>query len=101
MDESATTNVAQLVGTQDGEVVVPTYDWTTMFAGHFRKLNNFKQYQHFTFQHFTFQATTPGIVSLRVASDSKEETVSLLSDSDWCPVASCLPQRVIPAGLSR
>ena len=37
---SAEVNVAQLVGTQLGEVVVPTYNWSGMFAGRLRKLKH-------------------------------------------------------------
>ena len=40
--------MSQLVGTQSGEVVVPTYNWTAMFAGQLRKLKNIKQFHHFS-----------------------------------------------------
>ena len=40
VNNSANANVAQLVGTQEGEVLVPFYDWAAMFAPHFRKLKN-------------------------------------------------------------
>ena len=40
VNSSAEANVAQLVETQSGEVVVPTYSWTAMFAGGLRKLKH-------------------------------------------------------------
>ena len=33
---SAKVNFAQLVGKQNGEVVVPTYDWSTYFKDYFK-----------------------------------------------------------------
>lgn len=36
-NNSAKCNVAQLVVTEDGTIVVPTYNWTDLFATHFRK----------------------------------------------------------------
>ena len=36
VDVSADVNVAQLVGTQSGEPVVPMYNWATFLGGHFR-----------------------------------------------------------------
>ena len=40
VNTSAEANVAQLVGTQSGEVIVLTYDWASMFQSHLRKVNN-------------------------------------------------------------
>ena len=42
-------NVAQLVGTQSGEPVVPMYNWATFLGGHFRTVPQFKRHQHFMF----------------------------------------------------
>ena len=38
INKSASVNHAQLVGTQDGEVLVPTYDWLSFFAMYFKKI---------------------------------------------------------------
>ena len=81
---SAETNVAQLVGTQSGEVV-HTYDWTSMFV---------KQYNH-----FTISASTPGSVFVKVESDSESST-SLLINHTWSPTRDNLPPVVVPSGLS-
>ena len=42
VNESAEANIAQLVGIQMGEAVVPMYSWITMFSGCLRKLKNIK-----------------------------------------------------------
>jgi len=38
VETSADVNVAQLVGTQDGRMVVPVYDWSQFLGEHFRKV---------------------------------------------------------------
>ena len=66
-----------------------------MFAGHLRKLKNIiKQYQH-----FSFQCSSPGVVTMKLASDM-EESIVLLADRGWEPVSSSLPPLVLPNGLS-
>ena len=35
VNASADVNIAQLAGTQDGEVIVPTYDWAQFLGEHF------------------------------------------------------------------
>ena len=57
LNSSADVNVAQLVGTQNGETVVPMYNWTTFLGDHFRNVPHMK-----TFHHFTFSAQHPGVV---------------------------------------
>ena len=46
VNTSAEANIAQLVGTQVEEVVVPMYNWTLMFTGHLKKVKHIKQFQH-------------------------------------------------------
>ena len=75
VNASAEANVYQLVCSLSGEVVVPMYNWTTMFAGYLRKLKHIKKYQH-----FTIDASTLGSVRVKLESDSEEEQVSLLID---------------------
>ena len=95
VQESAEANVPQLVGTQDGDVIVPTYNWTSLFAGHLRKLKNIKKYHH-----FTFDASRPGSVCVKLQSDGPDEQVSLLTDASWEPSGISLPPVVPPSGLS-
>ena len=86
VDSSASANVAQLVGTQEGEMVVQMYDWTGMFAAHFCKLKNIKAYHH-----FRFDASMPGAVFFKATSNSEEEMIVLQKNTTWSPVASDLP----------
>ena len=95
VDQFAEANVAQLVGTQDGETIVPMYNWTGMFQGRLRKLNHFKQYHH-----FLFDATTPAVVRYKQESDSQPVDVSLLQDLLWSPSPTDKPDRVVSTGLS-
>ena len=91
VDQSASVNVPQLVGTQEGQVLVPTYDWAGMLGTHFRKLPNIKKYHH-----FHFEATSPGVVQLRFTCDGQEERQTLLKPAAWHPDPSVLPA-IIPA----
>ena len=95
VNESAEANVAQLVGTQSSQPVVPIYNWTTLFSGHLRKLKNIKQYHH-----LTIDVATPGSVNLKLESDTQEDHISLLLDSSWAPSAEELPSPITPSGLS-
>ena len=51
VDESVIVNHTQLVGRQDGAVVVPTYDWAKFFDTPFRQgaLKGIKSMHHLTF----------------------------------------------------
>ena len=80
VDKSAHCNVAQLVGSQDGESIVPVFQWTAMFESHLKKLKNIKR-----FQHFRFDCSMPGCVAYKVASDSEEQSMSLLTNTAWHP----------------
>ena len=95
VDRSASVNVPQLVGTQEGEMLVPSYNWAEMFAPHLRKLKNIKSYQH-----FRFDSSTPGVVHFRHTSDSEEDRVDLRKNLSWSPSATDLPQLIDPTGLS-
>ena len=95
VNSSADVNVAQLVGTQIGEPLVTTHDWTTFLSSHFRHVTQLKSYQH-----FTFSVDHPDTISLKEYSDSPSSLFSMLVDDDWCPQADELPPVVAPAGLS-
>ena len=95
VNSSAEANVAQLVGTQSGEVVVPIYNWNAMFAGRLRKLKHIKR-----FHHLSISESAPGSVSVRMESDSESEANPLLMDRTWTPSSQQLPPVVPRAGLS-
>ena len=65
VEESAEVNHAQLVGAQDGTVIVPTYDWAEFFKQPFNQqaLKGFKKMHH-----LTFTDSKPGSVIVRTPS---------------------------------
>ena len=60
INKSANVNHTQLVGTQNGEVLVPTYDWLSFFAMYFKKISNIKSYQN-----FIVSTNSPGVVEYK------------------------------------
>ena len=94
---SAEVNHAQLVAKQNGEVLVPTYNWSEELQPHFKQtaFRGIKKYHH-----FHFDSRKPGKMYVKMYSDEPEE-IELLTDPNWRPSASELPQVVTPAGLSK
>ena len=97
VESSAVVNHAQLVGTQDGQVLVPTYDWAQFFDGPFRQsaLKGIKAMHHLTFTHLK-----PGTVIVKDSVTSPEREINLLQDRSWKPTKSDLPSIITPPGLS-
>ena len=60
-------DTAQLTGTPDGRVVVPTYDWQTFLYEHTKKLVEIK-----SFHHLRFSSTHKRSVFARETSDGPE-----------------------------
>ena len=96
VNNSAEVNVAQLVGTQEGETLVPAYQWDTFFATHFHKLTGIKKYHHFRFEY-----DSPGVVFVKEFSDSHEISFDLRIDDSWSPAPEEMPQEIIRPGLSQ
>ncbi len=95
VDASATCNHVQLVGKSDGTLIVPTFDWSSYFAIHFRRITGIKR-----FHHFDFDSSCPGTVHVQERCDSNRIKISLLKDN-WDPSPFDLPQRIFPKGLSQ
>ena len=97
VETSAAVNHAQLVGSQDGKVMVPTYDWAAFFDGPFkqRALAGIK-----SMHHLTFTVSKPGSVVVKDTVNSPERTIKLLQDDKWKPQPSDLPTVIQPPGLS-
>src|SRR6218665_1213597 len=78
-------NTAQLVGSEDGQVFVPMYDWVSFLSTFFVKLQGIKK-----FHHFSVDAAAPGTVICKEFSDSP----SSITLDDWsqqeCPKSSLL-----------
>ena len=75
VNSSATVNTTQLVGTPEGTVIVPTYDWQTFLYQHTTKLVGIK-----SIHHLRFSSEHKGHVFARLRSDSEEVDFNLLKD---------------------
>ena len=95
VNKSGYINHARLVGTQDGQVLVPTYDWQTYLSPNFKKIPNIKR-----FHQFIFSADHPGEVICKLYSDSEETKLDMCVNPLWQPSISDLPPVVQPQGLS-
>ena len=93
----AEVNHAQLVAKQNGEVLVPTYNWSEALQPHFKQtaFRGIKNYHH-----VCFDSRKPGKVYVKMYSDEPEKEIELLTDPNWRPSASNLPEVVTPVGLS-
>ena len=98
VEESAVVNHAQLVGTQDGTVIVPTYNWADFFDAPFRQtaLKGIK-----SMHHLTFTSSKPGCAIVKDSINSPEREINLLTDRNWKPRATILPPIISPPGLSK
>ena len=92
---SATVNVAQLVGTQEGETLVHAYKWDEFFSPYLAKLPGMKQCQH-----FRFSSRSPGTIYMKVFSNSEEKSFNLLIDPCWEPTPDEMPLVIDRPGLS-
>ena len=72
--ESAVVNHAQLVGSQDGTVLVPTYDWTQFFDSPFRQ-NALKGIK--AMHHLTFTESKRGVALVKDTINSPEREIIL------------------------
>ena len=97
VEKSAEANHAQLVGTQDGRVLVPTYDWAAFFDHPFRQiaLKGIKNMHH-----LRFTDNKPGYVYVKDSIDSPERIIKLVQDEKWKPQPHNLPPVIPPPGLS-
>ena len=91
----AEVNHAQLVGAQDGTVIIPTYNWANYFDPFF-KLTTFKGIK--AMHHMWFSRLQHGKAYVKNSVDSQVE-ISVLKDEGWQPDKE-LPPIVPPPGLS-
>ncbi|XP_036816247.1 uncharacterized protein LOC110503063 [Oncorhynchus mykiss] len=84
-------NTPQLVGLEDGTVLVENYGWQQHLTPYFRPLPLFKQYQH-----ISFNALEPGVVVAKERSDSVRTRFQLLRKADILPPIDGLPVQAPP-----
>ena len=97
VNESGSPNVAQLVGSQSGDVIVPMYNWSGFFEEFTNKsaLKGINQMHH-----FHFKSSHPGKVFVKDTLDGPERMINLLKVPSWQPSPQDLPDPIIPPGLS-
>ena len=84
-------NHARLVRMQEGQVLIPTYDWQTYLSPHFKKIQHIKN-----FHQFKFSSEHPGEVICKLYSDNEEIKLDMCLDPLWEPNISDLPPLVQP-----
>ena len=89
-------NNAQLVGTHDGRIIVPVYDWVSFLERCFKRITNTKKNHH-----FRFSKESPGVVFCMEFVNSPEQSFLLLKNRAIVPPSSVLPSIVRPDGLSQ
>ncbi len=72
---SAVVNNTQLVGTEDGTVIVTQFNWAEFFSQYFRR-QAFKGIK--SWHHLVFSDTIPGHALVREYTDSKDKWPKLL-----------------------
>ena len=87
-------NKAQLVGTHDGRVLVPVYNWASFLKPYFKKIPSIKKYHH-----FRFSKDSPGMVFCKEFVTSPEQPFMLLKNQEVLPAAH-LPPTIRPDGLT-
>ena len=94
MERSSSVNKAQLVGTPEGDVIVPSFDWTGYLAPFFRKIKSLKSYHH-----FLIDSQSHGFVRMRKTSDGPVTEEQHLRTLNNVP-SSELPPIIPPIGLT-
>ena len=93
VEQSASVNTVQLVGTQEGEQLVEFHDWTGFLAPFFNRIKSIKKLHH-----FIIDSSYQGIVKVKETSGSSVTDLNLLKNDK--PSRNDLPPLVAPRGLS-
>ena len=72
--KSAKVNEVQFVGSQSGEVIVKSYEWTGFLAPKFKRIKNITKQHHFEY------TNDQGSITFREFSDSTNTDIKLLKD---------------------
>ena len=86
-------NKTQLVGTHNGRVLVPVYDWSSFLGQYFKRFPNILK-----FHHFRFSKENPGMVFYKEFATSPEQSFMLLKNNAILPPT--LPEVINPDGLT-
>lgn len=88
-------NKAQLVGTHNGRVIVPVYDWISFLGQYFKKLPNITK-----FHHLRFSWENPEMVFYKEFVSSPEQSFMFLKRNIILPPSLTLPNEINPEGLT-
>ena len=95
VNESASVNIAQPTGLEDGSVVVTTYNWQEYFKTFCIKVKGIKKLDH-----LWFDSAHPGFIFVKEKAGSNEVKRSILKVKSWPPKVNQLPPVISPSGLS-
>ena len=93
INKSANVNTAQLVGTEDGQVIVPTYNWQKLLSPFFRKFPSIKKWHKFII--YMDKKEHP-VIKVQEYSDTPEFELFLMKDK----LPDSMPDIIKPRGLS-
>ncbi|KAK7487250.1 hypothetical protein BaRGS_00021478 [Batillaria attramentaria] len=88
-------NIPQLVGHEDGTVVVPTFDWQNFLSPAFRRMPGVLQYSH-----FRVTRERPGVLFYRSSLAEDEQSRMLIKSAAAFDALPDMPPVLPAAGLS-
>ena len=89
-------NTAQLVGTHNGKVIVPVYNWSAFLEQYFVKVPKIK-----TFHYFGFLKDEPGKLYFKQYSTSPEQSLMLLKNPPFFHPPCFHPKSVLKDYLKK
>ena len=126
VNESASINIAQLVGKENGTTIVHQYNWSEYFRSYFKRqaFDGIKSLHHLIFEdsrrgqvvviqvsdgeekvlnHLIFEDSRRGQVVVKQVSDGEEKVLNVLTKQHvhWQPSPNNLPEEIQPPGLSQ
>ena len=93
--EKAVNNIPEIVGLENGKLLVQYYDWKSYLATFFEKIPNITRYHHFNFSH----EYPDGEIHVQEFNDSEEKVFNMLTDSNNLP-KNILPTPIYPVGMT-
>ena len=95
VNESASVNVAQPTGREDGSPIVVIYNWQDYVLTFCTKVKRIKKLHH-----LRFSSSSSGFIFVKEKGGSPEVRRTLLKVKDWSPKADELLPILPPSGFS-
>ena len=95
VEQSATVNSAQLIGHENGHIIVPTYDWTGFLAPSFKRIKSIKK-----FHHFKISSSNPDELMMKEAEAEPTLKLNIISNSSEFLDSGQMPSQITPRGLT-